>query len=170
MRRLFANLNVAMTDAFVAIFDAKYEYGFWRPITAIRNGDRDENPATDRDPEWRPLIDTPMHPEYPCADCVCDGAAGVILESVFGTGTLPSFTLTFAGMPGVVRQYTSLHQLEDEVSMARIWGGVHYRTSIEVGRGMGKKVGEYVLRNYLPGTDPEVYSWNTRKKFELAII
>ena len=154
--RLFANLNVAMTDAFVAIFDAKYEYGFWRPITAIRNGDRDENPATDRDPEWRPLIDTPMHPEYPCAHCVCDGAAGVILESVFGTGTLPSFSLTFAGMPGVVRQYTSLHQLEDEVSMARIWGGVHYRTSTEVGRAMGKKVGEYVLRNYLPVVSPVV--------------
>jgi hypothetical protein len=152
--RLFANLNVAMTDAFVAIFDAKYQYGFWRPITAIRNGDRDENPATDRDPGWKPLIDTPMHPEYPCAHCVCDGAAGVILESVFGTGTLPSFSLTFAGMPGVVRQYTSLHQLDEEVSMARIWGGVHYRTSTEVGRAMGKKGRRVCIAELLTGREP----------------
>ena len=80
----------------------------------------------------------------------------MVLESVFGSGTLPSFSLTFAGMPGVVRQYTSLHQLDEEVSMARIWGGVHYRTSTEVGRAMGKKVGEYVLRNYLPVVSPVV--------------
>jgi hypothetical protein len=147
--RLFAHLNIALTDAFLAIFDAKYHYSFWRPITAIRNGDRDGNDATERDAGWTPLINTPMHPEYPCAHCVCDGAAGAVLKSVFGTGTLPEFTLTYAAMPGVTRKYTSIQQLEDEVAMARIWGGVHYRTSNEVGNAIGRKVGEYVLKNYL---------------------
>jgi hypothetical protein len=147
--RLFAHLNMAIFDAYVAIFDAKYHYGFWRPITAIRNGDRDGNDATERDPGWTPLIETPMHPEYPCAHCVVDGAGGVILKSVFGTGTLPEFTLTYAAMPGVTRKYTSIQQLEDEVSMARIWGGVHYRTSNEVGHAIGKKVGDHVLQSYL---------------------
>ena len=150
--RLFAHLNIAIFDAYLTIFDAKYHYGFWRPITAIRNGDRDGNDATERDAGWTPLITTPMHPEYPCAHCVVDGAAGVVMKSVFGTSTLPEFTLTYAAMPGVTRKYTSIQQLEDEVSMARIWGGVHYRTSNEVGHGMGKKVGEYVLQNYLRAT------------------
>jgi hypothetical protein len=147
--RLFAHVNIALTDAFLAIFDAKYHYNFWRPITAIRNGDRDGNDATERDPGWTPLITTPLHPEYPCAHCVCDGVAGAVLKSVFGSGTLPEFTLTYAEMPGVTRKYTSIQQLEDEVAMARIWGGVHYRTSNEVGNAIGKKVGEYVLQNYL---------------------
>ena len=119
--RLFAHINIALADAFLAIFAAKYHYGFWRPITAIRNGDRDGNNATERDPGWTPLIATPLHPEYPCAHCVCDGAAGAVLKSVFGTGNLPEFTLTYAAMSGVTRKYTSIQQLEDEVAMARIW-------------------------------------------------
>lgn len=147
--RMFAHLNIAIFDAYLAIFDAKYHYGFWRPVTAIRNGDRDGNDATERDAGWTPLISTPLHPEYPCAHCVVDGAAGAVLKSVFGTGTLPEFTLTFVAMPDVARKYTSIQQLEDEVSMARIWGGVHYRNSNEVGHALGKKVGEYILQNQL---------------------
>ena len=65
--RLFALVNIAATDAFIAVFDAKYEYNFWRPITAIRNGDIDGNGATSLDAKWLPLVDTPLHPEYPCA-------------------------------------------------------------------------------------------------------
>lgn len=147
--RLFMALNVASFDAYLAIFDAKYEHQFWRPITAIRNGDRDGNDATERDAAWLPAITTPAHPEYPCAHCVVDGAAGVVLKSAFGSGAVPEFTLTYAAMPGVTRKYSTIQQLEDEVSMARIWGGVHYRNSNEVGHAMGKQVGEYVLQNYL---------------------
>lgn len=146
---LFMNLNVAMFDALLTVFDAKYEYGFWRPITAIRNGDRDGNDGTERDAGWLPAIDTPMHPEYPCAHCVQDGAAGVVMKAMFGSGPVQEFTLTYAAMPGVMRKYSTIQQLEDEVSMARIWGGVHYRTSTEVGYEMGKRVGDYVLNNYL---------------------
>jgi len=147
--RLFAHLNIAIFDAYLAIFDAKYQYGFWRPVTAIRNGDHDGNDVTARDAGWTPLITTPLHPEYPCAHCVVDGAAGVVAKSVFGNGTVPEFTVTFAEMPGVMRKYTSIQQLEDEVSMARIWGGVHYRNSNEVGHALGKQVGEYVLSSQL---------------------
>jgi hypothetical protein len=147
--RLFALLNIALFDAYLAVFDAKYHYGFWRPITAIRNGDRDGNAATARDPAWRPLIDTPPHPEYPCAHCAADGAAGAILEAAFGAGPLPSFSLTFGAMPGVTRDYGSIRQIEAEVFMARIWGGVHFRNSNEVGDMLGAAVGDYVAKTAL---------------------
>jgi len=147
--RLFAQLNLAVFDGYLAVFDAKYQYNFWRPITAIRNGDRSGNDAITRDAGWTPLIDTPLHPEYPCAHCCVDGAAGAVLKSVFGSGPLPEFTLTYAALPGVKRNYTSIQQLEDEVSMARIWGGVHYRNSNEVGHALGKQVGEYVVQTQL---------------------
>lgn len=146
--RLFMYLNVATFDAYLANIAAKYHYGFWRPVTAIRNGDRDGNDATERDAGWLPSIAVPLHPEYPCAHCVNDGVAGAVLKSVFGTGTLPEFTVTFAAMPGVKRTYLTIKQLEDEVAMARIWGGVHYRNSNEVGQEQGRMIGEYVLKNY----------------------
>ena len=145
--RLFMTMNFANFDALLAVFDAKYHYGFWRPVTAIRNGDRDGNDGTERDAGWQPAIPTPMHPEYPCAHCVLDGAAGAVLKSVFGAGPVPEFTLTYAAMPGVTRRYSSISQLEEEVSMARLWGGVHFRNSNEVGYSLGKRVGEYVLKS-----------------------
>jgi hypothetical protein len=147
--RLFAQLNLALFDGYMAVFDAKYAYNFWRPVTAIRNGDHTGNEATARDAGWTPLIDTPMHPEYPCAHCCVDGSAGEVLKSVFGSGAIPEFTLTYAAMPGVKRSYTSIQQLEDEVAMARIWGGVHYRNSNEVGHALGSKVGDYIVHNTL---------------------
>ena len=146
--RLFMALNVATHDAYVSVFDAKYHYGFWRPITAVRNGDLDGNDATERDAAWLPAITTPLHPEYPCAHCAFDGAAGVVMKSVFGSGPVPEFTLTNAAMPGVTRSFSTIQQLEDEVALSRIWGGVHYRNSIEVGSSMGKRIGEAVLQKY----------------------
>ena len=79
--RLFAAVTQAADDALIAVFDAKYHYGFWRPITAIRNGDIDGNDATERDPAWLPFIDTPLHPEYPCAHCIVAAAVGAVLEA-----------------------------------------------------------------------------------------
>jgi hypothetical protein len=142
--RVFALLNVAMFDAYLAVFDAKYYYHFWRPVTAIRNGDRDGNDATARDPAWRPLIETPPHPEYPCAHCAADGAVGVILTAAFGATTPASFRLTFAAMPGVTRDYASIAEMQHDIFMARIWGGVHFRNSNEVGEALGATVGRYV--------------------------
>src|SRR5262249_38871102 len=82
--RLFALVAIATSDAFIAVFDAKYHYNLWRPVTAIRNADVTGNKATPRDPSWLPLGDTPMHPEYPCAHCITSAAAAVVLQSLFG--------------------------------------------------------------------------------------
>ena len=152
--RVFALLNVAMFDSYIAVFDAKYHYNFWRPITAIRNGDQDGNPATDRDAGWKPLIDTPPHPEYPCAHCAADAAAGTVLRSVYGSGTMP-FKVVFAAMDGVTRHYQTIQQMQDDIFMARIWGGVHFRNSNEVGEALGTKVGTHVLNTGLLRIAPQ---------------
>jgi len=147
--RLFALVNMAATDAFIAVFDAKYTYNFWRPLTAIRNGDIDGNDATSPDPGWLPLIDTPLHPEYPCAHCITAGAIGVVLEAQFGTGRVPPITMMSPTAPGVSRRWERIKDYVQEVNNARIWGGIHYRTSTEVGEAMGRKIGEFAVKSYL---------------------
>jgi len=147
--RVFALIAMATADALIAVFDAKYHYEFWRPITAIRNGDEDNNPATERDATWEPLGPTPMHPEYPCAHCIVASAAGAVMQSVFGTGTLSEFTLTTPTAPGVTHRWTRLQDYIDEPSNARIWSGIHYRFSTVVGADMGRKIGEYTMQNAL---------------------
>jgi hypothetical protein len=146
--RLFALVEMAVADSYIAVFDAKYTFNFWRPITAIRNGDMDGNDATARDPGWEPLIDTPLHPEYPCAHCINSGAARAVLESEFGTGPNP-LTMSSTTAPGVVHKWASIAEYAEEVSVARIYGGIHYRNSTVVGKAMGKKLGELAVQNYL---------------------
>ena len=147
--RLFALLAMATADAMIAVFDAKYQYEFWRPVTAIRNGDEDNNPATERDATWEPLGPTPMHPEYPCAHCIVAGSAGTVTQAFFGTETLPEFTLTTPTAPGITHRWTRLQDYISEPSNARIWSGIHYRFSTEAGTDMGRKIGEYTVQNYL---------------------
>jgi PAP2 superfamily len=144
--RLLAQAAQAMDDAYIAVFDAKYHYSFWRPITAIRNGDLDGNDATERDASWLPLIDTPMHPEYPCAHCI--GAAAVAAVVREDVGEVPLLSTRSATAPGVVRSWTRLEDFVREVGEARIWGGVHYRYATEVGTAMGVKVGVEVARRH----------------------
>jgi hypothetical protein len=145
--RLFALVNMAATDAFVAVFDAKYAYQFWRPITAIRNGDIDGNDATEIDPTWVPFIDTPPHPEYPCAHCITASAVATVLESEFGEGEVPAITATSTAVPGATHRWTRIRDYVDEVSNARVWGGMHYRNSTEVGRAMGRDIGLLAVRS-----------------------
>lgn len=147
--RLFALLAMATADAMVAVFDAKYHYEFWRPITAIRNGDIDGNPQTDRDPAWDSLGPAPLHPEYPCAHCIVAGTAGTVMQAFFGTGTLPEFSLTTPTAPGVTHRWTRLEDYIQEPSNARVWSGIHYRFSTRVGTDMGRKVADYTVQNYL---------------------
>jgi len=144
--RLFALVNIAATDAFVAVFDAKYAFNLWRPITAIRNGDLAGNDATVPDRAWLPLIDTPMHPEYPCAHCITSAAVGAVLESEFGTGKVAPAAVISPTAPGVTRRFERISDYVEEVSNARVWGGVHYRTSTEVGRRMGREIGRLVVQ------------------------
>ena len=145
--RLFALFSMATVDAGIAIFDAKYTYNFWRPVTAIRNADLSGNKATERDPTWEPIIPTPMHPEYPCAHCISQGSAASVLEAFFGDA-VPTFTMTSTTAPGVTRKFSKLSDYVTEVVNARVYDGVHYRTSGEVGAAMGKKNGQYAVQNY----------------------
>lgn len=146
--RLFALFSIATADAAVAIFDAKYKYNFWRPVTAIRNGDIDGNKATQRDPAWEPFISTPMHPEYPCAHCTFQSTAASALEAFFGSDAA-TFKLTSTSAPGVTRGFSKLSDYVAEVINARVYDGVHYRTSGEAGAAMGRKIGAYTIQNYL---------------------
>jgi len=147
--RLFALVNMAASDAFIAVFDAKYTFNFWRPITAIRNGDIDGNDATSRQADWLPLVDTPMHPEYPCAHCITAAAVGTVLEAEFGSGEMPAITMTSPTAVGVTRRWTRIADYVQEVDNARVWGGIHYRNSTQVGDAMGRKVADLALRNFM---------------------
>jgi hypothetical protein len=143
--RLFALTSMVAADAFSAVFDAKYAYNFWRPITAIRNGDRDSNDATALEIGWTPLIETPLHPEYPCAHCIVAGAVGAVLEAEFGSGRIGTLTMTSPTLPGVMRRWERIVDIVEEISNARVWGGIHYRNSTRVAEDMGRAIGKFAL-------------------------
>jgi hypothetical protein len=147
--RFLALISVARADAFVSVFDAKYHYEFWRPITAIRNGDVDDNPGTERDATWQPIDNTPLHPEYPCAHCILAAAIATVVETVFGTADVPELTATSQTMPGAVHRWTNVWALSNEVSEARILAGFHYRFSTRVAQDMGRTIGRYVVQNIM---------------------
>lgn len=139
--RLLALAGMAMDDALIAVFDAKYAYNFWRPVTAIRNTEGD---AGDRG--WTPFIDTPMHPEYPCAHCIVSSSLGAVLAAEIGSGPTPKLSSSSSTAAGAVRTWGSVDEFTREVALARIYDGVHYRNSTEVGSAMGKKIGELAVK------------------------
>ena len=149
--RLWAAAVAAMNETEIAVFEAKYHYLFWRPITAIRNGDRDDNPATERDADWVALVATPMQPEYPCAHCMLAAAIATVLRAENGGSSAINLSTRSNTLPGVTRRWTSTDAVVNEVSMARIWAGVHYRNSTEVGNRMGEQVGALVATAYALG-------------------
>jgi hypothetical protein len=139
--RLLAVAAMAMDDALIAVFDAKYAYNFWRPVTAIRNAEDGI-----RDPGWLPFIDTPMHPEYPCAHCIVSASLGAVLEAEIGAGPSPTLSSASSTAGGAVRTWRSVGEFTREVALARIYDGVHYRFSTEVGATMGRQIGELAVR------------------------
>ena len=146
--RLYALVAMAGNDAFISVFDAKYAHNLWRPVTAIRNADLTNNPATPRDATWLPLGNTPPHPEYPCAHCITTAAVSAVMQSVAGN-EVGEITLTSPTAPGVTRRWTRLQDYSDEASLGRIYDGFHYRFSTEVAKEMGKKIGEQVIATQL---------------------
>jgi hypothetical protein len=139
---LFALLNVTMADAVIACWDSKYRYSFWRPITAIREG---LTPA-DAEPTWEPWLDffkpgTPAFPEYPSAHASISGSAAFILASIFGDNT--SFTVTSESRPGT-RSFSSFSSAVSEIADARVFGGIHFRTSCDLGNTLGRAVANFV--------------------------
>lgn len=142
--RLFATLNMALTDAGIACWDAKYHYNFWRPVTAIVRANEDENPETASRSDWQTLLNTPPHPEYPSGHSTFSGAAVAVLSAAFGTDTI-SFTVRSDALPGVKRTFTSLRACAEECGESRVYGGIHYRFSCEDGLRLGTRIGEWIL-------------------------
>jgi hypothetical protein len=145
--RFFAMLTVARSDALIGCWDAKFHYVFWRPVTAIRVGGG--NPALASDPSWASNIITPNHPEYPAAHGCVTSASVHTLQAFFGTDDL-HFTAdsTVAGLTTPVRTYERFSDLLEEVKVARIYGGLHYRNSTEQGALLGKRVVRQMLRHH----------------------
>jgi PAP2 superfamily len=151
--RFMALASTAAADAYISVFDAKYHYDFWRPITAIRNADNDDNPATERDATWQPVDNTPMHPEYPCAHCITSAAVAAVIEAALGSADIPEVTMSSPTAPGATHRWTNVWAYADEVSMARIYAGFHYRFSTRVGQDMGRKIGQLVVQNLMQKTN-----------------
>jgi hypothetical protein len=150
----------ALTDAYIAVFDAKYHYEFWRPVTAIRNGDIDDNPDTEVDASWQPIDATPMHPEYPCAHCIGSGTAVTLIKALTGGQGVSELTLTSYTLPGVTHRWSNLDDLATEVANARIWAGFHYRFSTRAGTAMGQQIGRYVAEHAIqPVKNPGHRAW-----------
>ena len=146
--RLLALVNMAGCDGFIAGFDCKYTYLFWRPYHAIRFADQDGNPDTELDSTWDSLVQpVPNHPEYISFHSIITGAFMHILGRELGDNN--SFILTTPSLPGVSRQYNSFSEAADEVKNARIWGGLHFRNSCNVGQEVGFVIADYALANYL---------------------
>ena len=142
--RLFALLNVALADAAIAAWDAKYTYNFWRPVTAIRAGDTDGNPATAPDPAWMSLIITPPFPEYTSGHSTFSGAAAAVLSLFFGTPRVPFSTIS-DGLPNVVRDFRGFLQAAREAAVSRMYGGIHFRSANDDGLAAGSEIGEWTF-------------------------
>jgi PAP2 superfamily len=136
----------AVTNSLIACWDAKYTYMFWRPVTAIQAGETDGNSSTEGDAGWMPFITTPSHPEYPAAHTTVGASALAFYTAWFETDEFP---LTFTGNGGAVRHYMSVAEIHAEEGNARVWGGMHWRNSTEVGTAVGSKVGKYTVTHLL---------------------
>ena len=145
----FAAVAQAMDDAMISVFEAKYQYNFWRPVTAIRNGDIDGNDATQREASWTGFIDNPLHPEYPSAHSILASAVATVLKAEVGRGPVPVLTTTSPSAKGAARSWTNFDEFTREVADARIYEGVHYRTSTDVGIAMGKQIGDLAVQKFL---------------------
>ncbi|MEQ1910148.1 MAG: vanadium-dependent haloperoxidase [Vicinamibacterales bacterium] len=143
--RILGALDVAMADAAIGCWDAKYTYNYWRPITAIRELADDGNAATTPDPSWTPLFATPAFPEYPSGHSCVSGAAATILAHEFGERT--RFQIDSDVLLGVTRSFRSFSAALDDVQDARVFAGIHFRTATAVGQALGTSVGRAVLDN-----------------------
>jgi hypothetical protein len=144
--RLLALLNLAMADTAITVWNAKRFYGgivgevTWRPATSIPLAGTDGNPDTLEDSTWQPLVNTPCHPEYPAGHPSQNGAAATVLLSHFSDQQ--TFTLTTFGLPS--RTYTSIAQARSDGNNARVWGGMHYPSTVDISDAVGEQIANYV--------------------------
>jgi hypothetical protein len=146
--RALALINMAMSDSLVASFLNKYHYNYWRPETAIHAGDTDGKPNTTGDPSWAPFIVTPCFPSYPSNHGSAGNGAAEVLRRLYGEAG-HSITLTNPAVPSIVLQYTSFKQITDDISDARVYGGIHFRSDQEAGADLGRAIGTAVYKNNL---------------------
>jgi hypothetical protein len=145
--RFFAQAYVTTADAFVGCWDSKYHFNFWRPVTAIQNANIDGNDATQQDASWRPQIVTPGHPEWPSAHGCGTSAYAHAIAEFFGTKRVPGGIDLIGGTPNI-RHFDSTDEIIREIIDARVYNGVHYRTSVIQGSILGHKVAQWVARYY----------------------
>lgn len=146
--RLFAAIDMSAADAVITSWDSKLEFGYWRPVTAIRLADTDGNPDTVQDPTWLPLLASPPYPEYASGLTAIMGAVTRALTGILG-GDRIDVKITVGG---TTRTYESASQLSQDAIDARVWSGVHFRTADVVGNEMGTQVGDWALDNYFEPT------------------
>jgi hypothetical protein len=146
--RTLAVMNMALSDVHITVFESKYFYRTWRPETAIRRADEDGNGRTDANPDYTPFVVTPCFPGYPSAHGAGGGAARVVLERAYGRKR-HDLTISDAGAPGIVLHYSDLRDITDDVSDARVFGGIHFRFDQDAGNEMGEDVGRYDDRHLL---------------------
>ncbi|HEV7405628.1 MAG TPA: Ig-like domain-containing protein, partial [Chthoniobacteraceae bacterium] len=144
--RMMAELNLAMADAGIVAWDAKYAFNWWRPVTAIQNADLDGNDQTTADPNWQSFLITPNFPEYISGHSTFSGAAATVLTDIFGDNT--AFSATSIGLPNVTRNFTSFQQAADEAGESRIYGGIHYEFSDQDGLAAGRALGALVVDRF----------------------
>lgn len=151
--RLLALVNIAMADGFIAGFETKYDFNFWRPVTAIRNGDTDGNDETIADRDWISLLNTPAIPDYTSTHCVLGGASAEMLRRFFSDDDVPFTTTSGVPFAGLTRSFTSFSQAAAENGESRIYAGIHFRSAVEDGTRQGRKIGRYVFRHALQPPD-----------------
>ncbi|WP_338849852.1 Ig-like domain-containing protein [Massilia sp. W12] len=151
--RLFAQLNVALADAAIAAWDAKYSYDFWRPVTAIQQADLDNNPATAKEANWTPFLITPAHPSYVSGHSTFSAAAAEVLTAAFGEQV--AFSTTSSTLPNVVRSFTSFKQAAEEAGASRIYGGIHFSLDNVAGKQIGTRVAATVLERFRLSADTQ---------------
>jgi hypothetical protein len=150
--RLFAELYLTAADAFIAVWDEKAHYAFWRPITAIREADTDGNHRTSPDPTWLPLVNNPPYPEHPSGHLGLSGSIGKTLQQFFGTDRL-AWGDTNVG--GLTRGFTRVSDAVEEIIGARVWSGIHFRKADEDGARIGQQIAKYRQHNFFRPLDDE---------------
>jgi hypothetical protein len=147
--RLFALVNLAMADGFIAGFNIRYHFNFWRPFTAIRAGDIDGNPQTAGDSGWNTYLVTPAIPDYPSTHSVLGAAAAEVLARFFGTDYISFSTTSGAPFAGITRSFTSFSQAARENADSRVFAGIHFRTACVDGVKIGEKIGKFAFKHSL---------------------
>jgi hypothetical protein len=147
--RLLALVNVAMADGYIAGFDGKYAYSFWRPVTAIRAGDTDGNETTPGDPNWQSFLNTPPSPDYPSTHSVLGAAAAEVLTRFFGNDQITFTTTSGAPFPGITRSHASFSQAAQENADSRVYAGIHFRAACREGLKLGTSIGALTFEQLL---------------------